>query len=167
MLFGRKETANPAAGGNLLGHLLIVVDGSQPSIAAANFAVELAAQLGSRLSAVYAVDTATMDYLLQMHIFVKQEREEYEKDLERTGGRYLEYVKTIGNNHGIEVNTLLHRGRFHQVILREARALQVDAIVVGGWRRSVTRKDATSVERQLILDQADCPVIVVKDEEKH
>jgi nucleotide-binding universal stress UspA family protein len=65
----------------------------------------------------------------------------------------------------VPIEPVLRRGRFHKTILKEARELGASAVVIGGWRRSVTRKDATSVERQLILDQADCPVIVVKDEE--
>jgi hypothetical protein len=38
----------------------------------------------------------------------------------------------------------------------------VDAIVLGGWKRTIARKDVASIERQHILDQADCPVVVVK-----
>ena len=166
-MFGRKKGSDQQGTPvNLLESILLVVDGSQPSIAAANFAVDLAAQLASRITAVYVVDTATMDYLLQMRIFVREEREEFEQDLQRTGKRYLDYVTAAGSKAGVSVDTVLLRGRFNTMILQEARNRQVDAIVVGGWRRSVTRKDATSVERQLILDQADCPVLVVKDDEK-
>jgi nucleotide-binding universal stress UspA family protein len=164
MNFGRQKTNTDPPTTNLLGFCLLVVDGSQPCITAANFAVELAKQTGSRITAVYVVDTATMDYLMQLRVFVKEEREEFEVDIERTGQRYLEYVTTIGRKHGVSVSTVLRKGRFHTAILQEARDLGVDAIILGGWRRSVTRKDATSVERQLILDLADCPVIVVKCE---
>ena len=164
MLFGRKNAAKEerASGPGLLAKLLLVVDGSEPSIAAANFAVRLAARDGSSIAAVYVVDTATMDYLMQMRIFVTEEREEFEEDLHRTGTRYLEYVSAIAGKNNVTVETVLRTGRFHRVILKEAAERGVDAIVLGGWHRTVTRKDSTSVERQLILDQADCPVIVVK-----
>ncbi len=166
--FRQKEEPTapaPAVGEDMaamLSHILLVVDGSEASVAAARFAVDLGAHLGSAIHAVYVVDTATMDYLLQTHIFISEEREEFEHDLETTGQRYLDYVSTIANNHGIDVETTLLKGSIHQTVLAVARELAVDAIVVGGWRRSVTRKDAPSVERQLILDSADCPVIVVK-----
>ena len=159
-----EEKAPEPASAGLLGSILLVVDGSEPSMAAARFAVQLGSQLGTLITAAYVVDTATMDYLLQTHIFVFEERAEFEQDLENTGGRYLQYVETIGKNHGITVETAMEKGSIHQTVLQMARELKVDAIVVGGWRRSITRKDATSVERQLILDQADCPVIVVKPE---
>jgi nucleotide-binding universal stress UspA family protein len=164
MNFGRQTTqAEPATTAtNLLGSCLLLVDGSEPCVTAAGFAIELAKQTGSRITAVYVVDTATMDYLMQMHIFVKEEREEFETDLEHSGQRYLEYVATIGRKLGVPLETVLRKGRFHSTIIQEARTLAVDAIVVGGWRRSVTRKDVASIERQLIPDQADCPVLVVK-----
>lgn len=148
--------------GNLLDKMLLVVDGSEPSIAAANYAAELARQTGGRITAVYVIDTATMEYLTQMRIFVAEERQEFEQDLERTGRRYLDYVRTIGGNHGIDVETLLLRGAFHQTILQKAREMPADVIVLGGWHRTITRKDVASVQRQLILDETDCPVIVVK-----
>ncbi|NLF18865.1 MAG: universal stress protein [Lentisphaerae bacterium] len=167
MIFGRANATppeRPATAANLLGSLLLVVDGSEPSMAAARFAMDLAKQLQSHVTAVYVVDTATMDYLTQMRIFVAEERAEFEADIERTGQRYLEYVSTIGRKQGVETKTLLRKGRFHTVILQEARSLAVNAIVLGGWRRSATRKDATSVERQLVLDLAGLPVIVVKSD---
>lgn len=166
MIFGRANATPPErpATANLLGSLLLVVDGSEPSMAAARFAMDLARQLQSRVTAVYVVDTATMDYLTQMRIFVAEERAEFEADIERTGQRYLEYVSTIGRKQGVETTVLLRKGRFHTAILQEARNLRVNAIVLGGWRRSATRKDATSVERQLVLDLAESPVIVIKSD---
>ena len=164
-MFRRKaKSAEKNSSGNLLGHILLVVDGAEPSIAAANYAARLASQAESSVTAVYVIDTATLESLLQMHIFVQDEREEFERDLERTGRRYLDYVTTIGKNHGVEVTTELLRGSFHQTILQVAREQKVDGIIIGGWRRTVTRKDTTSVERQLILDNAECPVLVVKKE---
>lgn len=149
-------------GDKVLKTILLVVDGSEASIAAANYAVKLTVQIDGSLSAMYVVDTATMEYLMQMHIFVAEEREEFERDLEQTGKKYLDYVRTIAEKQGLEIETLQTKGSFHQCILEEARRRNTDAVVVGGWRRSVMSKDTTSVERQLILDEAVCPVIVVK-----
>ncbi|NOY80831.1 MAG: universal stress protein [Kiritimatiellaeota bacterium] len=153
-----------AAEGDLLGKLLLVVDGSKASTAAAQYAVRLARQTGGEIIAVYVVDTATMDYLTQMHIFIREEREEFERDMGQTGRRYLDYVQTLGKNHGVPVRTELRKGSFHQTVLRMAREQEIDAVVLGGWRHTITRKDTTSVERQLILDEVECPVIVVKSD---
>jgi nucleotide-binding universal stress UspA family protein len=146
--------------------ILLVVDGSEPSLAAADFGVRLALQAGSQVTAIYVIDTATMDYLMQMKILVTDERQEFERDLESTGRRYLDYVSAVAANSGLQIETRLERGSFHQTVLQVAREIGVDAIVVGGWRRTITRKDASSVERQLILDEAEFPVIVVKAESR-
>jgi nucleotide-binding universal stress UspA family protein len=158
--FKNKTTQDPQA--PLFRNLLLVVDGSEASVAAANLAVRMAVQQDCALTAVYVIDTATLDYLLQMRIFVSQEREGFERDLEKTGARYLEYVSTIARNNGTTVQTVLRHGSIHQEILKEARERGVDAIVLGGWKRTIARKDVASLERQHILDQADCPVVVVK-----
>jgi nucleotide-binding universal stress UspA family protein len=162
-MFGFKaKTATAESESSLFSNVLLVVDGSEASVAAANLAVAMAAQQKCELTAVYVVDTATLDYLLQMRILVNQEREGFEQDLERTGKRYLDFVQTIGRKLGLDVDVVLRRGSFHQEILKEARERKVDAIVLGGWKRTIARKDKASIERQHVLDQADCPVIVVK-----
>ncbi len=161
-MFGFKNKTSEDSQTPLFTNVLLVVDGSEASVAAANLAVRMAVQQKCALTAVYVIDTATLDYLLQMRIFVNQEREGFERDLEKTGGRYLEYVATIARNNGTTVETVLRHGSIHQEILQEARERKVDAIVLGGWKRTIASKDVASVERQHILDQADCPVIVVK-----
>jgi nucleotide-binding universal stress UspA family protein len=164
MIFGRPKQGEtpPKPQPSVLAHLLLVVDGSEAGMAATHLAVGLARRLGSRLTAVYVVDTATMDYLMQLRIFVQDEREEFEADLERTGQRCLDALASLCHVADVEVTPLLLKGRFHSTILREARTLKADAIVLVGWSQSIMRKDAASVERQLVLDQAECPVLVVK-----
>ena len=162
-MFGRKSAAEKEkTPENLFSRILLVVDGSEPSIAAAHYAVHLAKQTDGELTAVYVVDSAAVDYLLQMRIFVREERQEFERDLEQSGKRYLDYVKTMAGKESVALDTVLRHGSFHQTILKVARELDSKVIVLGGWKQTVTRKDATSVERQLILSEAECPVITVK-----
>jgi len=178
MLWGKPATPRPsapeepkpekaAAVKSLFSEVLLVVDASEASLAAARYAARLAAECKGRVTAVYVVDTGTMDYLMQMRILVTEERQEFEKDLEASGQRYLEFARTIGRNAGVEVHTQLHRGCFHKVILEVSRQLRADAIVMGGWGlRAVASRDAASSERQIILSEADCPVVVVKAEKR-
>jgi len=119
-----ESAPNDAVPENLLGKLLLVVDGSTASTAAGQYAIQLASQVNGQITAVYVVDTATMDYLTQMHIFVKEEREEFERDMGQTGRRYLDYVQTIGRKNGVPVHAEMRKGSFHQTILRLARELE-------------------------------------------
>ena len=145
---------------------LLVVDGSQPALDATEFAVHFARQTSCELCAAFVVDTATLDYLQQMRIFVSEERMELEQDLEQKGRRYLTAVQELGRKYDLDIKTHICQGRFHQVILKLARELEVDLIIIGGWKHEIKQKDSSSIERQLIMDLAECPVIVVKKSEK-
>lgn len=142
--------------------LLVVVDGSKAANDALEYAIVMASGLGCELAVAFIIDTASMDILLQMNIFVSEERDDFEQELEHKGRRTLEAVRERCRQAGLRVETFLMKGCVHQVVLLAARKLSADTIVIGGWHNTSTRKDTTSVERQLILDQADCPVIVVK-----
>ncbi len=171
-LFGRKSPAPDASGQAapmpekpplpFIRKMLVVVDGSQPAMDAVDYAIALATRASCELIAAFVIDTAIMDYLLQMRIFVKDEREDFELDLEKKGRHALAQVRSQALLHGLEVETILCKGRLHQTILQATRDLQVDTIVIGGWHEGTTLKNSSSVERQLVLDQAECPVIVVK-----
>jgi nucleotide-binding universal stress UspA family protein len=149
-------------GSHLLKKLLLVVDGSEESVAAAHYAIQLAAQIGGELEAVYVVDTATMDYLMQMHIFVDDERHEFQAELEQSGKRYLELVQALAHKQGLTVATHLLHGGFHQRVLQVAQDRGCDALVLGGWSDSLTRKDLAGTERQLVLSHADCLILIVR-----
>jgi len=145
---------------------LLVVDGSKPALDATEFAVQFARQTNCELCAAFVVDTATLDYLQQMRIIVSEERMELEQDLELKGKRYLAGVQELGKKHNLDIETHICQGRFHQVILKLARELEVDLIITGGWKHEIKKKDSSSIERQLILNLAECPVIVVKKNER-
>ncbi len=141
---------------------LLVVDGSPLPSKTTTFALNFALQSGCELLATYIVDTATLDYLQQLHIVVQDERDELEQDLTKKGRCYLDGVVEQCRAAGVTVSTQLCSGRFHQAILHIAREQQVDIIIIGGWKNDIRQKDTTSVERQLFMDLAECPVIVVK-----
>ena len=119
-----------------LKRVMLVVDGSQAGDAAAHFAFRFARRLNCPLFAVYAIDTATMDYLLQMHIFVSEERDEMDMALESKGRSYLERINRMGEACGVQVETKIVRGAFHQAILQQARRHNAEMIIIGGWKRS-------------------------------
>ncbi|MBQ9367661.1 MAG: universal stress protein, partial [Victivallales bacterium] len=61
--------------------ILVVVDGSKRAYDAANYAIALASHLpGCELCAAFVIDVASLDSLMQMHIFVKEERANFEAE---------------------------------------------------------------------------------------
>lgn len=145
-----------------LKRVLLVVDGSKEAEQATEFALRLAITAGSELVAAYVVDTATLDYLLQMRIFVSEEREDFENSINAKGQAYLERTKRIARGANVSVTTEILRGRLHQVVLNYVRQHNVDAIVIGGRRGLYRDKDVFTVERELLLELAEKPVLVVK-----
>ncbi len=160
----KEESANKAV--ELLPFpqkIMIVVDGSQASYDATSYAIALASRIPDcKLCAAFVVDTANMDLLLQMHIFVSEERASFENEMETKGRRTLDFVRTEGIRNNIEIDTYLMKGRVTQIVLQAVRELGVEMLIIGGWHNGSTRKDTSSVEYQLLLDQADCPVVVIK-----
>jgi len=174
MFFGSKDKKeseiaaaekHPETAPVFLRKILLVMDGSGSAQKAADFAVNLALSTGCSLQAVYVVDTATLDYLQQMKIFIKEERQTFELELEQKGQRYLDILKEQAAKLEIPVETFIAHGRQHQAILHLAKREAVSAIVMGGWCNEAQRKDTTCVERRLILDLATCPVMVIKGNE--
>lgn len=146
---------------SLFGKVLLVVDSADTSLAAAEYAVKLAQSCGGAIDALYVVDTPTVDYLTRLHVLVADEAEEYQRDMHTTAERYLSYLRELAKAKGVRLQTRVQTGAIHQVVLQVARELPADAIVIGSWRCSATQKDAAAAGRQLILEDAACPVIVV------
>jgi nucleotide-binding universal stress UspA family protein len=142
--------------------ILLVVDGSAASENAAHFAVSLAAQTGARIIAVYDIDTAMMDYLLQMHILVNAEREDFEAALEAKGQSYLDFTHRIAEKAGVTMDTKIIRGRFHEEFARLADENKADMIVIGCWRYNARGKDTSAAERELLLNTTHTPVTIVR-----
>lgn len=142
--------------------VLLVVDGSTTSDKAAEFALRYAAKTGAPVLAVFTIDTATMDYLLQMRIFVEEEREDFEKSLELKGKNYLLRLMEIANQYNVNIDTQLCRGRFHQAIINVADKIDANMVIIGGWHNNSRHRDNFHTEHELLLALIKRPLLVVK-----
>jgi len=142
--------------------ILLVLDGGRGWADAAEFAVEMARDVKAELIAAAVVDTDTLSHLLARRIFVEDERASYEEQLDADAGRYLNHTQKLADKAGVALEKTVLKGAIHKVALQEARAQKVDAIVMASWRRSMLKRDLIPHERQIILDEAECTVIVVR-----
>jgi nucleotide-binding universal stress UspA family protein len=155
-MFGKKKS--------FFKKILAVVDNSDISIHAAEFAVNYADTQDADLYVVTVVDTDTINRLMKIKIFIEEEKEEFELDLERTAKKNLNYIKEMAESKKVDVKTFLLKGNIHKMVLRKAEDIDADLIVLGGWKLSIIKRDLLVRERQLILDEAKCCVIIVKEE---
>ncbi|MBM4039651.1 MAG: universal stress protein [Planctomycetes bacterium] len=143
-------------------HILVLVDGTESSLKAAECAVQLARAYKAQLSAVGVVDTATLKHLLTSGIMVAAESQEYERELEASGRKHLAYAADLARENGVKAQTVLLKGAVHSAVLAEQKSCGADLIVIGAFRWTLCHRDVSARERQLILDEAPCPVLVVR-----
>lgn len=143
-------------------NILLVVDGTESSVKAAEYALRLVQATRGKLVAISVVDVDTLRKLASAHILVEQEMGEFERELERNQRRHLDYVAQRAGKAKVAIETVLRKGVCHSAVLAEQKAIKADVIIMGGFRSSYTKHDLVARERQLILDAAPCPVLVVK-----
>ena len=143
--------------------ILVVLDGSEAAINALKMAVNMKSCLpDARLSAAFVVDTVSMNMLQQMRVFIAEEREVFEQEINAKGQRVLDSAYEYAKKQGVELETYMLRGRFSQAIQKACRELKCDLLIIYGWHDASTHKDNSSVERQLVVDHSSCPVLVIK-----
>ncbi|MDP8217939.1 MAG: universal stress protein [Candidatus Theseobacter exili] len=149
----------------LVEKILIFVEGNEASILAAKYAICLAKQMNGELHAVYVVDTKVLDDLLKARIFVKMEEMDYERDLEEDGRRYLRYVEDLASALGISAKTHLGKGEVHNEVVKKAKEIGTDLIVMGELGEVKSRRDVFYDESERIFRESESPVLVVKNKE--
>ena len=112
--------------------------------------------------AVAAVDTETLSMLVRRHILVDEEMAELDVELEASAERQLRMVVSHAKRAAVPVETVLLKGTIHSAILGEARKRRADLIVLSGFTSTMTRRDVLAKEKQYLVDEAPCPVVLVK-----
>lgn len=144
------------------GTILLLVETTDEGVTAARDAVALAADEAAVLVAASVVDTALLRRLLTYRIFVQEEMEEYERDLKENARRQLDYVCSLAEQKGVEYRRILLTGATHSAVLEEQRKAGADLLVMGAFSASTATRDVIAREKQLILDEVPCPVLLVR-----
>jgi nucleotide-binding universal stress UspA family protein len=142
--------------------IALMVDGSDAGLEAAKLAVAIAGYAGAELCAISVVDTATLKQLLSFKIMVDVEMAEYEGELEASARKHLDYVEQLAGNEKIRCESVLASGDIGRVLLAELRQRNSDLLVMGGFTASMAKLDLLAKAKQTVLDDAPCPVMVIK-----
>ena len=147
-------------------NILVYVDGSEASIAAAMYAIALSKTTGASLTALYIVNTRALNDLVKARIFLKEEETEYHQDLERDAERYLNHVKKMADQKSVNITTKSLSGTIHREIKNEIKENNFDLLVLGGISGIRSRRDEFFNETDRAMRSVTCPVIVIKDEDQ-
>ena len=144
-------------------HILIPSDGSDLAKRAIESAVELAKQLGAKLTAIYAVPEyiPPMDAMVPVYQFPSGE--EYERQAAIEAQLVLKDALTAATAAGLTID-LVHGIDSHpyRLILATAKARGCDLICMASHGRRGLSALILGSETQKVLTHGDLPVLVVR-----
>jgi nucleotide-binding universal stress UspA family protein len=143
-------------------HILVLVDGTELSFHAADGAIDLARALGARLTALAVVDRETLHQLLSVKILVDTEMDEFEKELQDSARRHLKHVSERALDRRVAVEEVLLTGSIVEIVAKVVHERTVDLIALGGYDSGRVSRDLLARQRQSVVDNASCPVLIVK-----
>ena len=148
----------------LFENVLIVINGFDASIYAAQYGILMAKLYRCNLKAVYVVDTAILKKLTIQKIFVTEESREYESSLEADGMRYLHYVEELGKAKGVPIQVELRKGAIWSEVITAANEMKANVILLGGSENDDPyQKDVIATSYGEILLHANCSVLLVRE----
>lgn len=135
------------------GKILVAVDGSKYSKAAAERAIDFAGEYGGELRVVSIIDVPAEFY---------GEAPDAVEDLVAKAKAYVEDVKKQAEASGVKAETLVREGETYRMILDVAEDLGVNAIIMGSHGRTGLKRLLMGSVTEKVIGYAHCPVLVVK-----
>ncbi|MCL2481114.1 MAG: universal stress protein [Spirochaetaceae bacterium] len=146
--------------------IMVYVDGTEGSVIAAQYGICLARIMGAEFHVLYVVNTRALNDLVTARIFIKEEEEEYKKDLESDADRYLNHVKHLASSKGIPAIMLKSSGSINSEIKNFVKEHDIDLLIVGELSKIQSRRDELYNEAERAMRSVTCSVLIVKDEER-
>ena len=146
--------------GALFRHILIPIDGSEPSLQAVQMALRIIEVCPScKMTLLYVIDRLVLNELIR---FSKRSEREVEGELEEQGRRYLELARKDAERRGVTAECQSRRGDPFEEVIAAANDLSADLIIMGHTGRRGTSRVLIGSVTQRVLDYAACPVLVMK-----
>jgi nucleotide-binding universal stress UspA family protein len=137
--------------------ILVPTDGSDYSVRAAEYGIGIAKMLSAQILVVYVIDDVVIDQISKT-----TERDSAERELKEAGQRYVNYVLGLAEKEGVKCSSLLTKGRPYEQIVRLAKELNIDLIVMGTYGRRGTERVLIGSVAERVIEYAPCPVLVIK-----
>lgn len=150
----------------LVERVLVLVDGSEESLTASEYAILLAKRVDARLYACYVINTRALQDLVRSRIFLETEEREYSHDLEADADRYLNHVSGSAEQKGVPITCIKRSGNVHAELVKVIDEEEIDLLVMGELARVRSRRDEFYDESERTMRSARCSVLIVKDPER-
>jgi len=146
--------------GPLFRHILVPIDGSEPSLQAVQMAMRVIELCPAcKMTVLYVIDKLVLNELVR---FSKRSEQEVDVELEEQGRRYLELARSDAERQGVVAQCQTRRGDPFEEVIAAANDLRADLIIMGHTGRRGTSRVLIGSVTQHVLDYAPCPVLVMK-----
>lgn len=146
----------------MIERILLAVDDTLDSIAAARVAIEVAAALRAQLRVVH-VDA---DHALDTIVEAASGRARADARRTEAGEALLARVRTLAAQAGVEAQAYVLTGDIAPAILDNARSWPADLVVLGKSTRSASGEPYIGSRSRHVLEFADQPVLIVPPRER-
>jgi nucleotide-binding universal stress UspA family protein len=146
----------------LIKNILVEVNGSDSSMTAAKYSIELTKSIKADLYTLYVIDTTVLNELSLLKIVIEDELIDYKNRLEINGDMILSHVENIAHENHIKIIKLLKEGCLTSKLFEACDMYNIDLIILGYWKNSMQRNNLTTRFYEDILTESKKPVIVVK-----
>ena len=137
--------------------ILVPTDGSEHSMRAAEYGIDIAKALDAQILVVFVVDEVVLDQMAKI-----TEREAAERALNADGKGFVNYVQGLAEKAGVASSSLIEHGRPFERIVHLAKNLNVDLIVMGTYGRRGAERILIGSVAERVIEYASCPVLVIK-----
>ena len=141
----------------MIERVLVAVDDTRDSLAAARVAIELAVGLHAELRAVHVAG----DHGLPGAVQAVSDRPGVDARLVQAGAAVLARVTALAAASGVEVRVEVLTGEVAPAILGYARSWPADLVVLGKSARSASGEPYIGERSRHVLEFADQPVLIV------
>jgi nucleotide-binding universal stress UspA family protein len=141
----------------MIERIVVAVDDTRDSLAAAGVAIELAAALHAELRAVHVA----VDHGLPEAVQAASDRADVDARLVEAGAAVLARVTALATAHGVPVRVEVLAGEVAPAILGYARTWPADLVVLGKSARSASGEPYIGSRSRHVLEFAAQPVLVV------
>lgn len=141
----------------MIERILVAVDDTPDSLAAARVAIELAAALHAQLRAVHVA----VDHGLPRAVQAVSDRPDVDARLVQAGAAVLARVTALAAASGLELGVEVLTGEVAPAILADARSWPADLVVLGKSVRSASGEPYIGERSRHVLEFAGQPVLIV------